>query len=232
MTDQPFKSFRAFQKHIKNRIRVFSDHPSNRVTHASVLLLWHSRPPRRVEHFMELGCGTGFVSFGLSKLFDLNGIGIDNQTEVEEHFNKGIVENGLSGKLTFLPADLREIQKTCNPGITGLVVFNPPYYLEGRGRRSTDETRDRTRAASRDTFLSFFQAAQYLLKNRGYFSTVIDPQLLPETIRILEENHLILKELRPVYGNPERDARLVLLKGIKNARPGFMTFHSPVFLNG
>jgi tRNA1(Val) A37 N6-methylase TrmN6 len=39
-----------------------------------------------------------------------------------------------------------------------------------------------------------------------------------------------VKEMIPVYGNPQNDAQLLLIRGIKNSKSSFVKFKPAVFL--
>jgi tRNA1(Val) A37 N6-methylase TrmN6 len=125
---------------------------------------------------VELGCGSGFVSFGLSKFYNLPGMGIDVQEELKPLFYGGVAENDIKVKLDFESFDLLNIREHLKPESTALCVFNPPHYIDGRGEKNKDDVRGLTRAAGEEICDIFSMAASYLLKTKGYFSCVITPQ--------------------------------------------------------
>jgi tRNA1(Val) A37 N6-methylase TrmN6 len=225
---EDFATFQDFLK--KHSIKRCSPHESNRVNHASVLLLWNSKPPKRVKQFVEIGCGSGFVSFGLAKLYNLKGLGIDIQSDLKKSFEKGACLNGVEDQLDFLGMDISETRQRFKPESYDMCVFNPPHYISGRGERVRDKLRELSRTADVSLFERYSNSISYLLKTRGLFSCVIAPNNLEEWMLSFMHNQLYVKEMIPVYGNPQNDAQLLLIRGIKNSKSSFVKFKPAVFL--
>jgi tRNA1(Val) A37 N6-methylase TrmN6 len=59
---------------------------------------------------------------------------------------------------------------------------------------------------------------------------VIAPNNLEEWMLSFMHNQLYVKEMIPVYGNPQNDAQLLLIRGIKNSKSSFVKFKPAVFL--
>ncbi len=225
---EDFASFQTFLKN--NPILTLSPHESNRVNHASVILLWNSKPPNRAEKFIELGCGSGFVSFGMAKFFGLSGIGVDIQQELKDSFEKGALLNQVEDKLKFIPLNINNIRETMKPESYDMCVFNPPHYIYGRGEKVLDEVRELSRTSDSNMFEIFSTSIAYLLKTKGIFSCVLAPHNLEEWMQSFDAHRLFVKSITPVYGNPESDARLVLIRGIKNSKSSFVKIRPAVFL--
>jgi tRNA1(Val) A37 N6-methylase TrmN6 len=179
---------------------------------------------------VELGCGTGFVSMGLAKLFKLSGMGIDIQSDLELYFKKGIEENGIKTDLSFQSFDIDGIKQNLKPETGDLCVFNPPHYIKGRGEGTDNTIRSLTRSADEEVCDTFSKAAAYLLKTKGYFSCVITPQNFENWLLSFKRFNLSVKTITPVYGKRGRDARLLLIKGLKNGGNGFLKFKQPILL--
>ena len=225
---EDFATFQDFLK--KLSIKICSPHESNRVNHASVLLLWNSKPPKRVKRFVEIGCGSGFVSFGLAKLYGLNGIGIDIQNDLKKSFEEGATLNDVEDQVEFLGMDISNTRQQFKPESFDMCVFNPPHYISGRGERVRDKIRELSRTGDDSLFECYSNSISYLLKTRGMFSCVIAPNNLEEWMFTFLHQQLYVKEVIPVYGNPNNDAQLLLIKGIKNSKSSFVKFKPAVFL--
>jgi len=224
--------FSAFQDYLKkNPIKTVSFHESNRVNHASVLLLWNSKPPKRVNRFMEIGCGSGFVSFGLSKLYDLKGTCIDIQDELKKPFEDGAALNQVADHLEFFGTDVVKTRRRFKPESYDMCVFNPPHYISGRGEKVQDKIRELSRTSDKSLFENYADAVSFLLKTKGLFSCVIAPNNMEEWVMAFIKSRLYIKSVTPVYGNPNNDAQLLLLRGIKNSKSSFVKFKPAVFLN-
>ena len=58
-----------------------------------------------------------------------------------------------------------------------------------------------------------------LLKDKGEFYMVHRPERLVDILSIMRKEKLEPKVLRMVYSNKNKEPKLVLIKGIKNAKP-------------
>lgn len=223
-----FSSFQDFLR--KNPIKTISLHESNRVNHASVLLLWNSKPPKRVKRFMEIGCGSGFVSFGLSKLHKLEGTSIDIQNELKVLFEEGAALNQVAEHLEFIGADVAKARQCFEPESYDMCIFNPPHYISGRGEKVKDKVRELSRTSDESLFEQYSDSISFLLKTKGLFSCVIAPNNFEEWMMAFIKHQLYVKSVIPVYGNPDNDAQLLLIRGIKNSKSSFVNFKPAVFL--
>jgi len=202
---------------------------SSRVNHATVLLLWYARPSKKIRHFVELGCATGYITFGISKFYSISGTGVDIKQVMEAPFAEGACINGVEEYVNFVNCDISELEKHFEHAKEDMVVFNPPHYEQDRGRKYGQDSRKTARAGGSDIYEKYAAAVNYLLKNRGQFYFVISAHNLTEWTNAFETKRLIIKRLKPVYGKSD-NAQLVLIYGVKNANRGFLKLEKPVFL--
>lgn len=225
------EDFTAFQNFLKNNpIKTHSPHESNRVNHASVLLLWNSNPPKRVNRFLEIGCGSGFVTFGLAKIFLLQGTGMDIQRDLKKTFDRGACLNEVNDKVSFIGSDVSQTRELFEPESYDMCVFNPPHYISGRGEQVHDKIRELSRTSDDSLFEQYSDSVSYLLKTKGIFSCVIAPNNMEEWMLAFMHHRLYIKSIIPVYGNPDNDAQLLLVRGIKNSKSSFVKIKPAVFL--
>ncbi len=204
--------FGEFSADILREIKTI-DHEKHKPTHASALLVWYSKPTKDIKTVVELGSGTGIVTFALAKLYDLKVDGIELQKELFELSLKGIELNDLSGKVRLYNIDVRDIRKHFKAETYDMIVSNMPFHI---GKESMDKVRKTTRSGSFELVESFIDSASYLLRNKGEFVFVISPKILIPFI-----NTLTSKRLNPQYvciflGRENSNAKLVLLRGKKN----------------
>lgn len=204
--------------------------PSSRHTHASVLLLWYAHPKKNDRTFVELGCATGYVSFGMSMLYGLSGVAVDQELQFKVAFDKGVSMNDLHDRLQFVQDDLRKTSTTLEAHVYDMVVFNPPHFEEGRGAVPSDDTRALSRKARREAQYHFARAASELLKPKGTFVCVINPINLPDWILAFDRYQLVPKRMRMVHGKLHGKAKLVLIRGMVGVKKGFLEVEPPLFL--
>ncbi len=225
------KDFFAFASEEKlQEIHTVDLGAASRHTHASQLLIWYAHPKRTDQTFAELGCGTGYVSFGLSSRYGLSGVGIDQEIRYRTAFLEGANKNGLLESLQFIRDDLTTLSQTIPKNGFDLVVFNPPHYEEGRGNGADDRFRAISREAHREVYHRFSRAVEYLLRPKGSFCCVINPVHLIEWMEALSKAHLTLKKIRFVHGVLHGKAQLVLMRGMTAAKKGFLDVEPPLIL--
>ena len=69
------------------------------------------------------------------------------------------------------------------------------------------------------TLEDFIQVASDLLKDNGEFYMVHRPERLVDILALMRKNKIEPKILKMVYSNFKKEPKLVLIKGIKNAKP-------------
>ncbi|MBT1247214.1 MULTISPECIES: methyltransferase [unclassified Thermosipho (in: thermotogales)] len=210
-----------FDKNFGKEIKTI-DIEGHKPTHASVLLLWYSKPTKNVKKVCELGSGTGFVSFGLEKYYKLEVLGIEILKELYDNALKAISINKAE-KVNFMNIDVKDVKKNLKAESFDMVVFNPPFHFSST---SDKIIREKSRKGSLSILQDFVVSASFLLKNKGLFVTVISPYVLPVFMNLLASNKLTPQQMCIAYG---KKAELVLIRGRKNGG-NHLEIDSPVFL--
>jgi tRNA1Val (adenine37-N6)-methyltransferase len=78
----------------------------------------------------------------------------------------------------------------------------------------------------------FLRAAEQLLKNQGRFYLVFLAERLTEVLVRMQEQRIEPKRLRMVHSRISEVARLVLVEGRKNGRPGMKVESSLIIYRG
>ena len=167
----------------------------------------------------DLGCGTGLLGLLLlQREGALTVTGLEIQPEAVRLGERAVLENHLSGRLTFRLEDLRE---TALPaGSFDLAVCNPPYFPPSSGPPPKGEARRTARTEESCTLEDVCRAAARLLRWGGSFCLVHKPERLADLVCALRENGLEPKRLRVVCVRPERAPSLILLEARRGGRPG------------
>lgn len=167
----------------------------------------------------DLGCGTGLLGLLLlQREGALTVTGLEIQPEAVRLGERAVLENHLSGRLTFRLEDLRE---TALPaGSFDLAVCNPPYFPPSSGPPPKGEARRTARTEESCTLEEVCRAAARLLRWGGSFCLVHKPERLADLVCALRENGLEPKRLRFVCVRPERAPSLILMEARRGGRPG------------
>jgi tRNA1(Val) A37 N6-methylase TrmN6 len=201
-----------------------------RITHATSLLLWYIKVTPKTELFCEIGCGTGFSTFWIAKTYGIRGIGIDKQAALKEHFERNALLCGLEEKVSFTGCSVQEVSQCFASSTMDIVFSNPPHYETARGKPYADSRREIIRSSEQHLYDDFCRGIAYLLKSRAYFFLIVSPHSLISWVHSCSANSLAIKNMCFVFGKPKTQAQLVLIKGLKNGKEGFLNIDPPVFL--
>jgi len=114
--------------------------------------------------FLDIGSGCGVIGIELSlKNPDWFGTLLEAQVGFIEYIESNISLKGLS-KLNVVHKEIEDFKEK---ELFDLVVFNPPYFIKGRGRESEDEQRQKCRHISQEDLNAWFLHASKLLSEQG-----------------------------------------------------------------
>ena len=186
----------------------------------SVLLSDFAKEIKEDAKVVDLGTGTGIIAIllcGKTKLKEI--IGVEIQKEVCEMANKSIKLNNLENKFKIINDNILNIEKIIGKNSIDVIVTNPPYKKKGTGIKNENENKIISRHETKASLEDFIDISCKLLKDKGEFYMVHRPERLVDIIEIMRKYKIEPKILRFVYSNKNSEPKLVLIKGIKNAKP-------------
>ena len=207
---------------------------------------------------VDLGTGTGIISILLSAKTRLSKIiGIEVQKEVADMAQRSIELNGLQNKIEIKNMNIKNIiQNIDNSKLEkrkkqvklgniqtethkekdniwlekfDFVVTNPPYKKLETGKVNESEYKYISRHEATANLEDFIKVSKYLLKDKGSFFMVHRPDRLVDIIELMRKYKLELKNIRFIYPSVDKSPNLVLIKGIKNAKP-FLKIDKPLIV--
>ena len=165
---------------------------------------------------LELGCGTGAISFYLAARGAVEVTGLDVNPRMVELFNRSAEANGIGTRVRAVEWDIKEIKSFCPTESFDLVVANPPYRNSGRERTiGTSACHEKTAVLE-----NFFAAACYALHSRGRFALVQLPERFMESMELAIQYNLQPKKLQWVHASVDKPAWIFLLEMVKNGSYG------------
>lgn len=180
----------------------------------------------------DLGCGTGLLGLLLlQRQRALHVTGLDLQPAAIALAERAAEENGLTDRLRFLCADLRQVREYFPTGSFDLVICNPPYYPPDSGKVSADSARRTARSETEATLEDICAAASYLLRWGGKFCLVHKPERLTDVLCALRDHGMEPKRLRLVHTRAGDAPSLLLAEGCRGGKPG-LTVEPPLILHG
>lgn len=195
------------------------------------VLLAHFAAVHNYDRVMDLCTGTAIIPILLStRAKGLRQWGLELNDEVSERAMRSVALNRLSDKITVVKGDVRDIRGSFAHGGFDLVTANPPYLPLAQGDISTSDLRSMARHEVTVTLRDVIAAAQWLLPTGGRFAMVHRPHRLADIIVTLRELRLEPKRLRLVHPAAGKEACMVLVESIKDAKPE-LKVGAPIYIH-
>ena len=186
----------------------------------SVLLADFAKNIKKGANVLDLGTGTGIISILLCGKTDLNSItGVEIQNEVAEMANRSSKLNKLEKKFKVLNDNILNLKNIYDNQSFDVIVTNPPYKKKNTGIINENEKKIISRHEITATLEDFIKVSSDLLKDKGEIYMVHRPDRLVDILSLMRNNKIEPKILRMVYSNKNMEPKLLLIKGIKNAKP-------------
>lgn len=170
------------------------------------------------DTILDLGCGCGII--GLVLAYRQPGVvvtGVEIQHELAQLAQNNILANDMKARMSVIEGNFRDFSGLIAPESFDLVVSNPPYGKQGRGRMNPDSQRARARHEIDASLADLIQAAAYSVKNRGKVVVIYPAVQAVSLIAAMRNHNLEPKRLQPIYSYPDQvDAALILVEAVKN----------------
>ena len=186
----------------------------------SVLLSDFAKNIKNGAKVLDLGTGTGIIPILLCGKTNLKEvIGVEIQKEVAEMANRSIKLNNLEERFKIVNEDMKNLMKIYGKQTFDVIVTNPPYKKKDTGIINESEKKIISRHEITATLEDFIKVTKDLLKDKGEFYMVHRPERLVDILNLMREYKIEPKILRFVYSKQDKEPKLILIKGIKNAKP-------------
>lgn len=186
----------------------------------------------RPSRVVDIGAGTGIVGLLLARRFPKTHVVLlELQEDLAELCRMNVSLNGLSERVSVVQGDASQIHDIHElpPASFDVAVCNPPFRLPGTGKISPRPEKALARHEIRLNISSLMMAFHHLLRPRGYAYMIGHPSRLAELSTLMSARKVEPKRARFVYPDECSDAKMILLEGVKAARP-HMRIEKPVFI--
>lgn len=168
---------------------------------------------------VDLGTGTGVIPLLLIARGVKHVTGLEISESMADMAARSVSLNNLSERITIRQADLR-ILSGLAAGTYELVVSNPPYRPVGGGYINPNDRVAIARHELTASLQDVIAAARFLVKYRGRFAMVHLPERMAEILTAMSQAGLEPKRLRLVYPQDHKKPNILLVEGVRGARPG------------
>ena len=170
----------------------------------------------------DLGTGSGVMALVLARMALQAQVTAFEQDEVTALLARQNVSlNGLTERVHVLHEDVLHVRRHLSVSSCDLVVSNPPYRKQGRGRLNPHPGKLAARHETTAGLADFLAAAKFLVKPvTGRICLVYHTDRLPDLMVEAVAQKLAVVRLRMVHGLPDAPAKVFLVelaKGRKNA---------------
>ena len=186
----------------------------------SVLLSDFAKNIKKDSLVLDLGTGTGIIPILLCGKTNLKKvIGVEIQEEVYNMAKKSIKLNNLENKFEIINENILNLEKIYKENTFDVITTNPPYKKIDTGILNENKKKIVSRHEITASLEDFLKVSKRLLKDKGKFYMVHRPERLVDIIYNMRKYKIEPKIIRFVFSNKNKEPKLVLIKGIKNARP-------------
>lgn len=196
----------------------------------SVLLSDFAKNIKKDSMVLDLGTGTGIIPIllcGKTKLKKV--IGIELQEEVAKMAKKSIKLNNLEDKFDVINENILNLNKIYKNQTFDVIVSNPPYKKKDTGIINENEKKIISRHEMSANLEDFIKISKDLLKDKGEFYMVHRPERLVDIFELMRKYKIEPKILKMVYSYKNKEPKLILIKGVKNAKP-FLKVESNLYI--
>ena len=185
----------------------------------SVLLSDFAKNIKKDSRVLDLGTGTGIIPILLCGKTNLKKvIGIEIQEEVARMAKKSIRLNNLEDKFEVINENILNLNNIYEKQTFDVIVTNPPYKKKETGVINENQKKLISRHEITANLEDFIKVSKDLLKDKGELYMVHRPERLVDILSLMRKYKIEPKMLKMVYSNKNKEPKLVLVKGVKNAK--------------
>lgn len=185
---------------------------------------------REGETVLDLGTGTGIIPILLeAKTQGRHFTGLELQAESADMARRSVRLNDLQDKIDIVTGNIKDASAVFGASSFDVVTTNPPYMIAQHGLTGSDRSRALARHEVACALEDVIRESARILPPQGRFFMVHRPFRLVDILALMREYHLEPKRMKMVYPFADREPTMVLIEGIRGARPR-LTVEKPLII--
>jgi len=175
------------------------------------------------EHIVDMGTGTGILPILMSiQREDTRFDAFEIQPQMADMASRSVQYNHLEHRIRIHAVDMRQAAKVIGYECADLVTCNPPYGKRGATLKNPNESVQIARHEDELTIDSWVESCAAVLRNQGRLCMVFPAQRMLELMDAYRHFRIEPKRIRLVCAKVDRAPYLVMLEGMKNAKPALL----------
>lgn len=189
-------------------------------------------PPRNNVRIVDFCAGNGAVTLLLASQTKSDIIGIELQERLVDMAERSISLNQLDSQIKIFQQDIRDLDSIIKSDSVDIVTCNPPYFPVGaQNKTNPNPYKAIARHEVMLTIEEFVSASSRALKMGGRAYFVHRPERFLELIDQMREYRLTPKKAQFIYPKRNREAKIMLIEGIKDGKMNGFKMLPPLFIH-
>lgn len=172
------------------------------------------------ERVLDLGTGNGVIPILLKgRTEGKHFTGQEIQDVNVDLARRSVQYNRIEDDVLIVQGDIKEASKIFGGASFDVVTTNPPYMNENHGLKNPESHKAIARHEILCTLEDVIREGTKVLKPGGRFNMIHRPHRLVEIIELMKKYRVEPKRIRFVHPFADKEANMVLIEGIRGAKP-------------
>lgn len=172
------------------------------------------------EEVLDLGTGNGVIPILLKgRTEGKHFTGLEIQDVNVNLARRSVQYNRIEDDVLIVQGDIKEASKIFGGASFDVVTTNPPYMKENHGLKNPESHKAIARHEILCTLEDVIREGTKVLKPGGRFNMIHRPHRLVEIIDLMKKYKVEPKRIRMVHPFADKEANMVLIEGIRGAKP-------------
>ncbi len=201
--------------------KIYQDEDKFKFSLDSLLLSEFVEVNNNDKNLLDLCSGNAPLPLIITSKHNIAITGVELQKEIYDLANKSISYNSFDDKIKMLNMNAKDVPNYFPGNNFDIITCNPPFF---KTNESSLINENYEKAVARHeltiTFAEIVEVVSKMLRDNGKFYFVHRPERLEELINLCSKKHLTIKKMVFIYSKEETNAKMVLIKCVKNAKLG------------